>query len=69
MLFRKRIGRQQLLVLFIATLLVSAGCGPDIDDHIDALSGPASEDAKMALSLARQDAIEPLLEAFGDPNR
>ncbi|MBT3344536.1 MAG: hypothetical protein HN712_20335 [Gemmatimonadetes bacterium] len=55
--------------LTVALGLALAGCGPDMDDHIDALGGGGAEDAKMALSLARQDAIEPLLEAFADPER
>lgn len=55
--------------LLVTLCLCVIGCGSDIDDHIDALGGTGAEDAKMALSLARQDAIEPLLIAFADPQR
>lgn len=44
------------------------GCAADVEDHIARLQegGEGVEDAKMALSLARQDAIDPLLTAFAD---
>jgi hypothetical protein len=47
---------------------VLCGCAADVDDHIATLAGGGEgrEDAKTALSLARQDAIDPLLEAVAD---
>ena len=54
--------------MVVLTSGLLAACGVDVDDHIDRLQegGEGAEDAKMALSLARQDAIDPLIAAFAD---
>lgn len=62
-------GRRAARVALAGWLL--AGCAADVEDHIATLErgGEGEEEAKMALSLARQDAIEPLLEAFADKQK
>ncbi len=56
--------------LLLAGMMLAA-CGTTVEDHIDRLQegGEGTEDAKMALSLARQDAIAPLISAFADLDR
>ena len=60
----------RLLTALLGGMLMVA-CGTSVEDHIDRLQegGDGAEDAKMALSLARQDAIDPLIAAFADVER
>ncbi|MFC1526238.1 HEAT repeat domain-containing protein [Candidatus Latescibacterota bacterium] len=49
-------------------LALTAGCSNQVDSNIEKLAqgGGDSEAAKMALSMARSAAVEPLIAAFGD---
>lgn len=62
-----RFGSRFRALLTLSAMVLSA-CGVTVEDHIARLKegGEGAEDAKMALSLARQDAIDPLIAAFVD---
>lgn len=54
--------------LMAAVLLAAAGCSNQVESNIDKLAsgGADAEAAKMALSMARGEAVEPLMAAFAD---
>ena len=57
--------------VFILSALFLLGCGSKVERSIKKLEGSAEEreQAKMELTLAKQDAIEPLIQALGDVSR
>jgi len=57
--------------VFILSGLVLLGCGSKVERSIEKLEGSKEEreQAKMELTLAKRDAIEPLIRALGEVSR
>jgi len=55
--------------LLVTSLLLAAGCGPSIEDSVEKLAGGPEEreEGRQELLLAKDRAVNPLLEAFEDP--
>ena len=63
-----RVRQAGVALLTAAALATGWGCSNQIESNIDKLAagGAEAESAKMALSMARGEAVEPLMAAFAD---
>jgi len=55
--------------LLVILLVLATGCGPSIEDSVEKLAGGPEEreEGRQELLLAKDRAVDPLLEAFEDP--